>query len=466
MVTSRQAELSQTRVSVALGALFLGTFVLGTAELGVVGMLNLIAEDMKVSISQAGTLVSAYALGLAIGGPVLAALTIHLARRQLLVFSLVLYLAGTVLVVVSTNFGLFVVARALTGSLHGLFVGVALTIAVSIVPPDRVGRAMAIVIGGLAVSAALGLPLGRLIGQAVGWRGSFVVFVILGVGCLIAILVFIPSVPQTGAGGISAQLRYALAPRVLAVLALALLIFAGQYAVLTYITPFLLQVTGISGALISVFLLAYGAATAVGVFGGGRFADTAAARTLIVATAVLVVALGALYLVRSNPVLVIAALILWGVVGMGLVPSLQYRIVSLAGPGRDLAATMPASLINAGIAVGALAGGWAVASYPASSVVLVGLVICLIALPLAWATSFLKPPGQDNTMLASSGATTQPPTQDAQSYTVRGHTSTCQLLPAAEGSLRQCSTAPSVDSGTTTRPTPDAATAAIRPPPE
>jgi DHA1 family inner membrane transport protein len=228
-----------------------------------------------------------------------------------------------------------------------------------------------------------------------GWRGAFVTFVVLGTLCLIATLAFIPTVPHTGAGGLSAQIRHALAPRVLAVLGLAFLLFAGQYATLTYITPFLARVTGISGSLISVFLLAYGAATAVGVFGGGRFADTAAARTLIGATAVLVVALGGLYLAGSVPVLVAAALIGWGMVGMGLVPSLQYRIVSLAGSGRDLAATLPASVINAGIAVGALAGGWTVARYPASGVVLVGMAICLVALPVAWATRHLTPPTTD-----------------------------------------------------------------------
>lgn len=398
MSTSQQPGLSQTRVNLALATLFLGTFVLGTAELGVVGMLNLIANDMRVSISAVGTLVTAYALGLAIGGPILSALTIHFDRRLLLSSILFVYSGGTLLAALATNFGLFIVARALAGSLHGLFVGVAFTVAVSVAPPERMGRAISAVVGGFAVSAALGLPLGTLIGQALGWRDSFITMVILCAVCLIATVAFIPPVKSTGAGGISAQVRHALAPRVLALLGLAFLLFAGQYATLTYIAPFLEEVTGISGGLISAFLLAYGAATAVGVFGGGRFADKAASRTLIVANVVLIVALGVLYLVGAIPILVAASLILWGLFGLGLVPSLQYRVVSLAGPGRDLAATLPASAINAGIAVGALVGGWAVASYNASSVVLVGLVICIVALPVAWATSFLKPAEESETL--------------------------------------------------------------------
>jgi len=139
---SNQAGLSPIRVNLALTTLFIGTFVLGTAELGPVGMLTLIAADLGVSVSAVGTLVTAYALGLAIGGPILAAVTIRLARRMLLASTLVAYIAGTLLAVLATDLGLFVVARALTGSLHGLFVGVAFTVAVSVVPPERAGRAM------------------------------------------------------------------------------------------------------------------------------------------------------------------------------------------------------------------------------------------------------------------------------------------------------------------------------------
>lgn len=389
---AQQPGLSQTRVNLALATLFLGTFVLGTAELGVVGMLNLIAGDMRVSISAAGTLVTAYALGLAIGGPILAALTIRVSRRLLLALTLAGYLAGTLLAALAADFGLFVAARALTGSAHGLFVGVAFTVAVSIVAPERTGRAMSVVLGGVAVSAALGVPLSTLIGQALGWRDAFSTIIVLGAVCLVATVAFIPPVPHTGAERIATQVRHALAPRVLAILGLGFLLFAGQYAAFTYIAPFLEQVTGVSGGLISVFLFAYGGATAVGVFAGGRFADHAASRTLIVGNAVLVVALGVLYLVGAVPILVAALLIVWGVFGLGVVPSLQYRVVSLAGPGRDIAATLPASAFNAGIAVGALAGGWAVAGYRVSSVFLVGLAICLLALAVACATHSLKPP--------------------------------------------------------------------------
>lgn len=356
-----RAELSHTRTNVILAALFLAMFVLGTAELLVVGGINLIASSLQVSIPAAGTLVTANALGLAIGVPILTALTIKLNKRTILIGTLSLFGLTNLVLVLTTNYALFVVMRAVAGALQGLFIGVAFGVAMAIVPPERIGRAISVVISGVAVSAALGVPLGTLVGQALGWRGSFTAVVVFAVTALLAIVAVAPSVPGAG-GGATGQARYAFAPRVLAVLGLNFLTFAAVYAALTYIVPFLQRVTGISGPLISVFLLAYGVATAVGSFGGGRFADISAARTLIVATC-----------------------------GLAL-SFLQYRVVSLAGPGGQLASSLPASAINLGIAFGAFIGGVAIDNFDASAPVISGLIVALISIAVAWATSFLGPP--------------------------------------------------------------------------
>ena len=184
-----------------------------------------------------------------------------------------LFAVGNLVAVLTASFGLLLVARTLTGAIQGLFIAAAFAAGTAVVPPERAGRAMAVVISGTAVSGALGVPLGTLAGQALGWRGSFTAAAVLAVVALIATLALVPSVPGTG-GSAASQIRYAFAPRVLAVLGLTFLVFASIYAALTYIVPFLQTVTGISGGLISVFLLAYGVATAVGSYGGGRFADT------------------------------------------------------------------------------------------------------------------------------------------------------------------------------------------------
>ena len=390
-MSTQQSALRPARANLVLATLFLGMFVLGSAELLVVGVLDLIAADLQVSIPAAGTLVTAYALGLAIGGPVLTMLTIRLDKRTVLVGALVLFILANLVAVLTTSYGLFLVARVLTGAFQGLFIAAAFGTGISVVPPQRMGRAISVVVSGVTVSAALGVPLGTLVGQVLGWRGSFTAIVVLSVVALIATFALVPSVPGAG-GGTGNQARYAFAPRVLAVLALHVLVFASVFAALTYIVPFLQSVAGVSGALISVFLLAYGVATAVGSFGGGRFADRNAARTLIVASIGVAVSLLALYLGGAIAVLAGAAFVALGLFGMGMAPSLQYRVVSLAGPGGELAQSLPASAVNVGIAFGSFAGGVAIGTFTASSAVLTGLVIAVIAIVVAWATSNLTPP--------------------------------------------------------------------------
>jgi MFS transporter, DHA1 family, inner membrane transport protein len=382
-MSTKQATSTPGRANLALATLFLGMFVMGSAELLVVGVLNLIAADLHVSIPAAGTLVTGYALGLAIGGPILTALTIRLNKRTILAGSLLLFILGNLIAVLTTDFGLFLAARTFTGAIQGLYIAAAFGAGVSVVPPERMGRAIAVVISGISVSAALGVPLGTLVGQVLSWRGSFTAIVALGVVVLIATIALVPSVPGTG-GGAADQARYAFAPRVLAVLASGLLTFAAMYAALTYIAPFLETVTGISGALISVFLLAYGAAAAVGSLGGGRFADRNAARTLI-------------YLAGASAILVALALVAWGVFGFGMTPSLQYRVLSLAGPGAALAQSLPASAVNVGIAFGSFAGGMAISAFTVSAAMLTGFIIAVIAVAATWATSFLKPPPVEET---------------------------------------------------------------------
>ena len=377
----------------ALAALFAAAFVMGSAELLVVGVIDLIAADLAVAVSTAGAAVTAYALGIAIGGPILTALTIRAGRRPVLAWALVGYIVATAAPLATSSAALFLTARFAAGALHGLFIGVAFAVAGALVPPERTGRAIGIVLGGISVSTALGVPLGTLVGHGMGWRAGFVGVSVLGLGALLALLRVVPSVGTAGGGSSAAvQARHAFAPRVLAVLGTGLLLLGGQYAVLTYITPFLQDRTGVSSGAVSAFLLAYGVATAVGVFAGGWAADRSATRTLLLGNAALVVALGLLHLVAADPVLVAVVLVAWGVVGMGLVPSLQYRVLDLAGPGRDLAATLPASALNAGIALGALAGGWTLDTYGAGGPVITGLVVTALALPAAWATATLRAP--------------------------------------------------------------------------
>lgn len=409
MNSPTRPEPARSQGNLVLLILFLGTFTMGSAELLVVGVLNLIATDTEVTISATGTLVTAYALGQAIGGPVLTALTVRFSRRLVLQTAMAVYVAATALIAFSSEFGVLLFARVLTGALQGLFVAVAITIGINVVPRERMGQAMSVVIGGFAVSVAFGVPLGTLVGQLVGWRGGFIGVVLIGILVLAATLVFVPGVQSSAASGFRSQVRHALHPRVVAVLGFAVLLFAGQFAVLTYLEPYLADVTGIAGGLVSAFLLVFGVANALGTFVGGRLADRNATSTMMACGLVLVVALGALTFVGSMPVLTAVVLGVWGLAGFAAVPSVQYRVTALAGPGGDLAASLPASALNAGIAIGALLGGLTLTSGGLNAITVTGLVICAVTVPVAWATGFLKPPsGKPGATVTSGDAVPTP----------------------------------------------------------
>ncbi|MEU4403631.1 MFS transporter [Streptosporangium sp. NPDC023963] len=403
----QQTALSPARTNLALATLFLGMFVLGSGELLVVGVLDRIAADLQVTIPSAGHLVTVYALGLAIGGPILTALTIKLEKKIVLVGAVALFIACNLVAVLTHVYGLFLLLRFLIGSLQGLFIAGAFIAAMSIVPPERMGKAIGIVVSGVAISGALGLPLGTLVGQTLGWRGSFMAIVAGAVVTLIGTVALIPSVPPAGAGA-GHQARYAFAPRVLAVLFLNFIVFSAVFAALTYLVPFLQRVTGISGAMLSVFLLAYGGATAVGSFSGGKFADRNAGGTLIIGSIGIVVSLLALYFVGSIAWLVALVLLALGLSFYGIVPSLQVRVIVLAGPGGQLAQSLPVSAANVGIAFGAFAGGVAINDYSVSATVIIGLILSLVTVAVAWGTSLLKPPVVEESLPATARSVREP----------------------------------------------------------
>lgn len=389
MMTTRA---TQPRTNAVLAVLFAGAFVMGCAEMLVVGMIDLLAADLAVSVPAAGALVTANALGLALGGPLLTFLTTRFDRRHVLIAATAAFVLANLLPALFAEYPLFVAVRVVIGAVQGLFIAAAMVTATSIVPAERTGRAMAVIISGFAMSSALGLPVGTLLGQAVGWRGSFVAVVAAGAIVLVLAILVLPSVPTPAEHGAVGQARHAFAPRVLAVLAVSFLTFAAMLAAITYLVPFLNQVTDVSGPIVSVFLLAYGAATAIGSFGGGRFADANASRTLVIGAIGVTASLVALLVFGSNPWLAAAAVLGIGLFGMGTGPSIQYRVVSLAGPGAPLASSLPASAVNAGIAFGAFAGGTAIDGGGVQLAVVTGVVIAVAAIVAAWATSFLGAP--------------------------------------------------------------------------
>jgi DHA1 family inner membrane transport protein len=366
--------------------------VLGTAETLVIGLLVVISGDLGVSVPAAGGLVTAYAVGLAAGGPLLTMATMRLDRRTVVRGSIAVFVVGNLLAVVTADYLTFLVARGITGALHGLFLATAFTVATAVVPREAAGRAMAAILLGNTLAGAFGAPLGTALGQVAGWRGAFVAVAALGALVLAASWFLVPSLPGTSADDAGrGQLRNAFAPRVLALLLVCFLVFAASCAAWSYVVPFLEEVTGVSGAMVGVYLMIYGAATAAGAYVGGRLADWNAARALVLGLTGLTLSLVALWFLGSSPVMVALILALLGVCTMGMAPSLQHRVVSLAGPGAPLAQSLPASAANVGVATGAAVGGLAITGFGVPAAIAVGALIGAVAIPVAMATSRLKP---------------------------------------------------------------------------
>jgi DHA1 family inner membrane transport protein len=344
-----------------------------------------------VSTAAAGSLFSAYAFGLAVGGPVLAAVTIRLDRRHVLLGSMALFTILVVAPAALPQFGWFVATRLMTGALQGVFLAAAFTTATSVVPRERAGRAISVVIAGFSISTVVGLPIGVLAGSLLGWRGALLMVGGLALTVTGVLLAVTPSIPAGSSAGRGA-LRDALAPRVLAMLALTLTLFAAPGAVTSYLMPLLEQVTGASGAWASSILVVYGVANVAGSFLGGRLADADAARALVIVTLGLAASGAALFLGRSQPAFAVMAILAWAVAAASAPPSVQYRAVSLAGSAAGVVASLPASAASAGIALGSTVSGVAYTARGPGAVIVTGLVIALGALALAVATRGLQPP--------------------------------------------------------------------------
>lgn len=387
----RRPGAGRSRVAIALGVLFAGTFVMGCAEMLVGGMLDLMAADLAVPLSAVGALVSANALGIAIGGPLLTFLTARLGRRPVLLVALAVFTGLNLLPALGAGLETFIAVRVVIGAAEGLFIAAAITTATSIVPRERVGRAMAVVISGFAVSGAVGMPLGRLLGEAVGWRVSFLAIVLTAAIVLVIALLVVPRVPAESEVGMLGQLRFAFAPPVLAVLAVGVLLFAGVSAAQTYLVPFLDGVAGVSGPWIGACLMGFGIAAAVGSFAGGRFADAGAARALILGAIGVAASLIAMMLWGTNLVVAVIALLVLAMTSAGITSPWQHRVEHLAGPGVVLAASLPASAGNLGDAVGAFSGGQAIDIGGIPAAILTAVILAAVSIAAAIASRSLRP---------------------------------------------------------------------------
>jgi predicted MFS family arabinose efflux permease len=372
----------------ALWALTISAFAVGTTEFVIVGLIPTIAADLGVSLPSAGLLVSLYALGVTIGAPVLTALTGRLPRKTLLLALLALFIAGNAFAAVAPGYDSLIAARFITGLAHGVFFAIASTIATTLVSREKESSAIALVFLGLTVALVTGVPLGTWVGQTWGWQSTFLGVVVLGLIGFIASAVLVPSSLRQGAApSLRAQARVLTAPRLLLVYLITAVGYGGNFIAFTYLAPMLTDVTGFGAGAVSLIILLYGASVAVGNILGGRLADRLGpvpALTLIFAglSAVLL----ALGLVLTSPVATVAVVAVWGGFAFANVPPLQVYVVQIAravAPDAvDVASGLNIGAFNLGIALGAGAGGVIVESLGLASAPLIGALVVAAGIAL------------------------------------------------------------------------------------
>lgn len=368
-------------------ALATGAFGIGVTEFAPMGLLPVIANDLGVSIPAAGLLVSAYALGVLIGAPLMTLTTGRVPRRTLLIGLAAIFTLGNLLSAIADGYWTLLSARVLTSLNHGAFFGVGSIVAASVVAPDRKAGAVAAMFMGLTVAIIVGVPLSTWAGEHLGWRASFWAIAGLGLVTMAALRFTLPAMPAPEGGNVADELRVLARKPVLAALGLTVIGSSAMFTVFTYITPILQTQTNASLAFVTAMLVVYGVGLTVGNWLGGKFADKSVDRTLIITLASLSAVLVAFALLMPFHLPVAVLVFLWGVASFALVPPLQVRVMTAAHDAPNLASSVNIGAFNLGNAIGAALGGAVIAGgfgYPA--VALAGAAASAIGLVMVlWA---------------------------------------------------------------------------------
>ena len=353
----RQTEISTARRTIVMVAMALGAFAIGITEFVSMGLLPLIAEDFGVSEDTASTLITTYALGVVVGAPLIAAFTGKLPRRRLILLLIGFLVVGNLLSVLAPNYWVLMVARFIAGMPHGAYFSVANLSAASMAPPGGRGKAMAFVGMGLAIATVIGVPAAQALGSALGWHAAYLVVVVIGLITAVALFFLMPHMTEMKQTDIRTEFGAFKNSQVWLTVIMGVVGFGGMFSVYTYISWTMTEVAGLSDSLIWVVLMAYGIGMTIGNAFGGWLADRNLEFGIIFALASLIIILTAFYFLSSHA---IPATICFGMVafmGSTLVPSLQLRLVHVAGDAQTLSAALNQSALNIANAAGATIGG-------------------------------------------------------------------------------------------------------------
>ena len=375
---------------IPLLALAISAFAIGTTEFLIMGLLPDVARDLNVTIPAAGLLVTGYALGVAAGAPLLAALTSRMPRKLALQLLMGVFIVGNVMCAVASNYSLLMVARVVASFAHGSFFGIGAVVAASLVPQEKRASAIALMFTGLTLATVLGVPLGTAIGQQFGWRVAFWIVSGFGVISLIGVSALVPNRHDSGPAGLSHEVRVLRDPQVWLALGMTVLGFGGVFVVFTYIAPILEQVGGFSPRGVTLMLVLFGVGLTLGNTLGGKLADRALMPSLMGILVMLAVVM-AIFTKTSHSMWPAAITVfVWGIAAFATVPPLQMRVVAKAAAAPNLASTLNIGAFNVGNAMGAWMGGLAIAHGVAlDSLPWVAAAVSVAALALTWAAARL-----------------------------------------------------------------------------
>jgi DHA1 family inner membrane transport protein len=393
-------SLSPGRIRLALLALALGGFGIGATEFVAMGLLPNLAADLLPAIyqsspedalGQAGLLISAYALGVVVGAPTIAAVAARFPRKRLLLALLAIIVVATVASAILPSFGFVLAARFVSGLPHGAYFGVASLVAASLMGPGQRGRGIAFVLSGLTISNIVGVPLITLLGQTHGWRVAYLAVAGIFVLTFIAVSLFVPIQP----GDVHATMRRELAAfrrsQVWLALGIGAIGFGGFFAVYTYISPVVTEVTKLPLSTVPIVLVVFGVGMTIGNLLGGRLADHHVMRTLFLCFALLFIALIGFALTAGNVIGLFAFAFLTALAASALSPAIQTRLMDVAGDSQTMAAAVNHSSLNLGNSLGAFLGGLAIAAgFGYLSSTLVGLALCVAGIGIAVFSALLQ----------------------------------------------------------------------------
>ncbi|MHC6625057.1 MFS transporter [Streptomyces globosus] len=346
----------------ALLALAIGAFGIGTTEFVIMGLLPEVAADYGVSIPTAGFLVTGYALGVVLGAPVMTVLGTRIPRKRMLMLLMGLFIAGNLLSALAPAFGVMLAGRVVASLAHGAFFGIGAVVAAELVAPEKKAGAIAMMFTGLTVANVVGVPLGTLVGQTLGWRTTFLIVAALGVAGLLGIARLVPELPRPEGVRVRHELAAFKNVQVLLAMAMTVLGFGGVFAAITYITPMMTETAGFADSSVTWILVLFGLGMVAGNLVGGRFADRALMPMLYGSLAALALVLALFTVTAHHKAGAAATVVLIGALGFATVPPLQKRVLDQAAGAPNLASAVNIGAFNLGNALAAWLGGLVIAA--------------------------------------------------------------------------------------------------------